>query len=450
MSRFYSIFKDEVPKYLKAIIGSYIVTCSIYFALNAMLDTNIRNSIKRIENLKYVDKAYNLIKYPKHKKENHQRNFEWIKQVFKGETVLQNLDSIESFDPQKMFYSLIYGVNLNNEKEINTWLDVISLYMFPYLSGENSNINLKHALKLFNFEGDNELIGLYGDKEKYQQIKSIFADAFLSNILDEIKASNSYKLRRYLNGEIQFITFIVAFIGIFMLMSYLTSILKEKRIYLRAVKKLNIDSIGSWNEIKNKYLDLEQKKEFNDHVLVRKLISGIRTFYFRGNEEAVHILNYEIEEVRQDLESRYGMLKYFAWAVPSIGFIGTVIGIGNALGSAHNVIGQGGSFETKGAVQAITGQLGVAFDTTLVALVLSILLVFGIHVMTRIEEGVTASSLDNSKQIISKLSPLEAENKERRFRRLLESLNIWSSDQEILVSPFKDLKSHLENKLNLK
>ncbi len=48
------------------------------------------------------------------------------------------------------------------------------------------------------------------------------------------------------------------------------------------------------------------------------------------------------------------------WLIPSIGFIGTVIGISQAL-----TIAAGGDMEK------ITSMLGVAFDTTLVSLVLS-------------------------------------------------------------------------------
>lgn len=67
-------------------------------------------------------------------------------------------------------------------------------------------------------------------------------------------------------------------------------------------------------------------------------------------------------------------IKYISWAIPSIGFIGTVRGIGEALSKANEAI--------DGNITGMTSSLGVAFNSTFVALVLSILLMLFI---TRIE-----------------------------------------------------------------
>jgi chemotaxis protein MotA len=56
------------------------------------------------------------------------------------------------------------------------------------------------------------------------------------------------------------------------------------------------------------------------------------------------------------------------WVIPSIGFVGTVIGISQALIIANS-----------GDMEKITSLLGVAFDTTLVALVLSIIIMWFVH-----------------------------------------------------------------------
>jgi biopolymer transport protein ExbB/TolQ len=78
------------------------------------------------------------------------------------------------------------------------------------------------------------------------------------------------------------------------------------------------------------------------------------------------------------LESELSMIRYIAWAIPSIGFIGTVRGIGDALGQAHKAI--------EGDIFDVTKSLGVAFNSTLVALLISIALMFLLHQLQLLQE----------------------------------------------------------------
>ena len=72
------------------------------------------------------------------------------------------------------------------------------------------------------------------------------------------------------------------------------------------------------------------------------------------------------------------MIRYITWAIPSIGFIGTVRGIGMALGRAHEAVG--------GNIAGVTENLGVAFNSTFVALVLSIVVMFFLHQLQLLQE----------------------------------------------------------------
>ena len=71
------------------------------------------------------------------------------------------------------------------------------------------------------------------------------------------------------------------------------------------------------------------------------------------------------------LDSELAMIRYIAWAIPSIGFIGTVRGIGDALTQAHRAV--------QGDISGVTEALGVAFNSTFMALLLSLLLMFVLH-----------------------------------------------------------------------
>jgi biopolymer transport protein ExbB/TolQ len=78
------------------------------------------------------------------------------------------------------------------------------------------------------------------------------------------------------------------------------------------------------------------------------------------------------------LESELSMIRYIAWAIPSIGFIGTVRGIGVALGLAHRAV--------DGDISGVTQSLGVAFNSTFIALLISIVLMFLVHQLQLFQE----------------------------------------------------------------
>lgn len=94
------------------------------------------------------------------------------------------------------------------------------------------------------------------------------------------------------------------------------------------------------------------------------------------------------ETVRTQAEVDQGRLvtgmatvHYLAWAIPSLGFLGTVRGLAGCLTMA-------GSDEdsTRRFIDQATRHLTVAFDCTLIALILSLALMFLVHAVQRDEE----------------------------------------------------------------
>ncbi len=92
----------------------------------------------------------------------------------------------------------------------------------------------------------------------------------------------------------------------------------------------------------------------------------------RSIEQAALLLNTSMEMFIHEVDLRYNMLRYITWLIPSLGFIGTVIGIGHALSYA----GEPGRFQEPTLLSEVTSRLAVAFDGTLVALLLAAILVF--------------------------------------------------------------------------
>lgn len=92
------------------------------------------------------------------------------------------------------------------------------------------------------------------------------------------------------------------------------------------------------------------------------------------------------------IESSYSMVRYLVWIIPTLGFIGTVVGIGNAIGGFAKVIPTVQDFAAiKPELTKIAWNLGVAFDTTLVALGLSVILVLVISSIQKREEDLLSS-----------------------------------------------------------
>jgi biopolymer transport protein ExbB/TolQ len=79
------------------------------------------------------------------------------------------------------------------------------------------------------------------------------------------------------------------------------------------------------------------------------------------------------------LDSGMAMIRYIAWAIPAIGFIGTVRHISEALLQAHKAV--------TGDIINVTSSLGIAFNATFVALSLTIVLMFFLHQLQQAQEG---------------------------------------------------------------
>lgn len=115
-----------------------------------------------------------------------------------------------------------------------------------------------------------------------------------------------------------------------------------------------------------------------DSYLINRVVRGLEHFRVRNNApEVASILASQGEIDAMSVDSSYTMVKVFIWAMPILGFIGTVIGISAA------VVGLGGSVSSAESVSAMTsalmpvlGGLATAFDTTLIALVLSLIVKF--------------------------------------------------------------------------
>lgn len=85
-------------------------------------------------------------------------------------------------------------------------------------------------------------------------------------------------------------------------------------------------------------------------------------------------------------ESSYSVPRILVWAIPLLGFIGTVVGISQAVNGFSGFLAEAGDVEKiKEGIGVVTTGLAVAFDTTLLALLLSVLVMIPLVLVERYE-----------------------------------------------------------------
>ena len=119
-----------------------------------------------------------------------------------------------------------------------------------------------------------------------------------------------------------------------------------------------------------------------EHYLWQRL-SAMMAYLQRSNStaSAETELKYLTELDYERQQQRFALVRILIWATPMLGFLGTVLGISEALGGIS--VGPENNFETM--MNGLRGSLYVAFDTTALALTLSMFLMFGQFLIDRFE-----------------------------------------------------------------
>jgi len=111
-------------------------------------------------------------------------------------------------------------------------------------------------------------------------------------------------------------------------------------------------------------------------LLPRALLNALRRFSATRSIQDVSTSTHTICESEADrLESELSMIRYISWAIPSIGFIGT---------QADKAV--------QGDIAGVTQSLGVAFNSTFIALLISIFLMFLVHQLQLLQERLVFDS----------------------------------------------------------
>jgi len=174
--------------------------------------------------------------------------------------------------------------------------------------------------------------------------------------------------------------FILMFWSLFIMVYKGTSLFRERSLLDKdilhakeGIKFLPQDTRELARQIQT--LPVEEQK----YLLPRALNVALHRFSSTENIQDVSSAATNIcESESERLDSELSIIRYITWAIPSIGFLGTVRGIGDALGQAHKAV--------EGDIAGVTESLGVAFNSTLIALCISIVLMFIVHQLQLLQE----------------------------------------------------------------
>ena len=130
-----------------------------------------------------------------------------------------------------------------------------------------------------------------------------------------------------------------------------------------------------------------------DSFLINRVVRGIEHFRVRKSAaETVTMMESQSEIDANNVAGSYTIVRVFIWSLPILGFIGTVMGVSAAVASLAGSLSDSGSMDAmKAALQDVFGGLGTAFDTTLLALIMSMLVKIPASALQKSEEDLITS-----------------------------------------------------------
>lgn len=135
----------------------------------------------------------------------------------------------------------------------------------------------------------------------------------------------------------------------------------------------------------NLYRSVDDPQRF---LLTRRIHNALANLRNMGRIGDVdEVLGSQADHDEGQVESSYTMVRGFIWAIPVLGFIGTVWGLSEALANFTGVLAAADQMdEIRTALQDVTGGLSTAFETTLHGLVAALIVHMLLISMRRKEE----------------------------------------------------------------
>ncbi|HEU4560759.1 MAG TPA: MotA/TolQ/ExbB proton channel family protein [Longimicrobium sp.] len=153
---------------------------------------------------------------------------------------------------------------------------------------------------------------------------------------------------------------------------------------------------------------------------------------------AAQVAEDDTAQAEAALDSGYSIPRVLVWAIPLFGFIGTVVGISAAVAGFSGFLQTAEEIEQiKKGIGGVTTGLAVAFDTTLLALALSVAVMLPLVLLERMERRVVlALDADTMDAVVTRLPDAAQGVDEAAVRRAVDAaLAAALPRPEALVEP---------------
>ncbi len=213
-------------------------------------------------------------------------------------------------------------------------------------------------------------------------------------ILVKVVVPDGALARLFSHGLISFFTALLSIWAVCILLIKARRLAFEKRALRFDVLSQEEDEVIRPDNVHHFMAHIQELPEkMRASILFRRISRALE--YFRSTGSMTGVSAYLASQNDLDVsasDSSYTMVRAFIWAVPILGFIGTVFGIGEAVNSFAVSVDAATDVEAiRTSLGGVTGGLGTAFETTLVALVVSILLMIPTNWLQKTEDDLLTS-----------------------------------------------------------
>lgn len=160
------------------------------------------------------------------------------------------------------------------------------------------------------------------------------------------------------------------------------------------------------------YAAVDNPKHFMLFARIELALANLKNL--RRVADLDEVLRSQAENEENSMESSYTNIKGFIWAIPVLGFIGTVLGLSGAF-REFRVLMEGSSDmnQIKDGLKGVTMGLSVAFETTMVSLASALVLQMLVNLVKKGEEDFLDECKDYSlRHIVTKLRAAEHEKED--------------------------------------
>ncbi len=227
------------------------------------------------------------------------------------------------------------------------------------------------------------------------------------------------------------------------------------QIFAQGVYALNVDE--RLKDI-SEFLQKQKIKRYQSSLIfrrVRRLFHHIKAI--PKKEEINKILDYQAQMDFNRMDNGYTLLNVFIWAIPILGFIGTVYGIGEAIGEFSSFIRSVSSVELgnqmRSALGGVTSGLSIAFNTTFLALVFVIPIMVLSSFLRKAEEDLLLGIEDYClEEVLPHLHIVpgtqgESENYEEHMQKIMQLSGNWVSRLDPLMDSLANYASGLKHQV---